>query len=238
MNKSQSCSVRFLSGSMLKLFAVICMLIDHLGAFMSPVCPWMKPTLFTLGSHTINVYYLFRSIGRSAFPLFCFLLAEGYLHTKNRVRYGITLLIGALVSEIPFNLAYSGKMMLRGHQNVFFTLLLGYLGICCYEHFHNRLWLRIVTVVGLFFVAYFLKADYGITGYGIILATYIMRNELLTLGIIGCLVLDLRCFPAYICMALYNGRRGFIKGRALQYAFYAFYPLHLLILYLIRTALL
>lgn len=224
-----------ISGSTLKLIAIISMLIDHIGCFLYPL-DFIQTELFTIGSKQITVYYLLRTIGRTAFPIFCFMIGEGYLHTKNRFRYGLALFIGAIVSEIPYNLVFSGRCYCRAHQNVFITLFLGYIGICCYERFREKRWLQILTVIGLAAVAYIVHCDYSISGYGVILLFYILRMDRLAIGIIGSLILGLRSLPAYILLAFYNGKRGWIKRPVMKYAFYAFYPVHLLVLYILQCA--
>ncbi|NLC03985.1 MAG: TraX protein, partial [Tissierellia bacterium] len=90
----------------LKIIALISMVIDHYGA------------IFQSG---IDIY---RIIGRLAFPIYAFLLVEGYTHTRDVKKYGRRLLIFALVSELPFDLAFYGKLSFT-HQNIFFTLFIG-----------------------------------------------------------------------------------------------------------------
>lgn len=240
MNASQTPAPAILSGSALKLIAVVTMLIDHIAAFLSAQLPVINRELFTfsapfISDHTITLYFIMRSIGRTAFPLFCFLLVEGFLHTKNPVRYGLALFLGALLSEIPFDIVHGA--LPYGRQNVFFTLLLGYIGLCIYERFRDSNLLKAVLLVALFVFAWFFKADYSVTGVAFILLLYVARTELIVIAFVGCVLLQFASFPAYILMALYNGKRGFIKGPVLKYAFYAFYPAHLLLLYLLQQVL-
>lgn len=125
---------KILSGSMLKLIAVLAMLTDHVAAF---VLAYYKPALtpfISIGSHELSLYRLMRIAGRIAFPIFCFLLVEGFLHTSDRRRYGRNLLIFAFISEVPWNLLHSGSLFYSG-QNVFFTLFIGYLGLCVIEKY-------------------------------------------------------------------------------------------------------
>ncbi len=100
-----------LSGSSLKVIAIVSMTIDHLGLYM-------------LGgddpASASVTYHLMRMVGRLAFPIFAFLLVEGYVHTRDIRRYMMNLLVTAIISDIPW-------MLLGGYDshNVMFTLLLG-----------------------------------------------------------------------------------------------------------------
>ena len=112
-----------LSGSTLKLIAIVTMFIDHLGvvAFETQISNYMVP------------YYIMRLIGRLAFPIFCFLLVEGFFHTRDVKKYALRLLVFAFISEIPFDLAFNRQMFYWRHQNVFFTLFIGLLVIALLE---------------------------------------------------------------------------------------------------------
>ena len=224
-----------LSGSALKVIAVVCMLIDHTGKLLyhDPIA------LFTVFGHTVTLYAVMRLIGRIAFPIFAFLIAEGYLHTRNRVRYGAILLLFAVLSEIPWDLNRTGELWNFAKQNVFFTLFLGYLGICAYEGLRSKWVLRAGAMVALLALSYVLHADYSITGFCFILLMYALRDhELLRDAIgVGALSSQWKAALAFLPLALYNGKRGFIRGPVLKYAFYLIYPLHLLALYFIRLKL-
>ncbi len=211
------------------------MLIDHIAVFLLPYTSLRDCVLFNLLGKEIGLIYLMRWIGRIAFPIYAFLITEGYIHTHNKLKYGRNLLLFALISEIPWNYAHTLSLTYR-NQNVFFTLFLGFLGICCFEKFsHNRV-LQIVSVLGLFFVSLFAKLDYGVTGYSLILTMYILRNSKLIMTVASLAITDteLQAFPAMVAVGLYNGKRGFIRSKPLKYAFYIFYPAHLLILGIIR----
>ena len=91
----------------LKLLAVVTMLIDHMGFTLFPHAVWM------------------RAVGRLAFPIFCFLIAEGCAHTHDKKRYAGRLLLFAVLSELPFNLMCSGQWISWNYQNVLWTLLIG-----------------------------------------------------------------------------------------------------------------
>ncbi|MDD3174664.1 MAG: TraX family protein [Herbinix sp.] len=140
VNTEMKTSKRGISGSTLKLIAIFTMLIDHIGAAVIDKVLAAKG-MYNLDASDIQatqtflnnnivlyiVYFIMRLIGRLAFPIFCFLLVEGFLHTRNRQKYAIRLAIFSLVSEIPFDLAIFGKTIDMSHQNVFFTLLIGLL---------------------------------------------------------------------------------------------------------------
>lgn len=118
-----------LSGSTLKLIAIITMLIDHIGAAVIA-----RLLIAGQGSEMLyKIYYAMRAVGRVAFPIFCFLLVEGFFYTGSRKKYALRLFGFALLSEIPFDLAFSGKTLEFGYQNVFFTLLIGLLTIMLFD---------------------------------------------------------------------------------------------------------
>jgi len=162
---------------------------------------------------------------------------EGAWYTRNRLRYGLNLCIFALLSEVPWDLLFYGKWFTFQKQNVFFTLLLGYIAICLYEKFKGRFVLQAGVLAGLFAVAVVLRADYSYAGYVFILLVYALQNHRLVQALVaasGLLPFGIKPVIAYVPLMLYNGKRGFIHGKVLKYAFYAFYPLHMLALFLIR----
>lgn len=228
-------SFRILSGSALKLLAVVSMLIDHLAAFYWYNNPAFHEAWFHIGHKAITLYFILRLIGRIAFPLFAFLIVEGFVHTRSRKRYGLNLAIFALVSEIPWNLVHTGTLLYPG-QNVFFTLLLGFLGLCAIEKYSGNKPYLLGSLLGLLVVSVFLRADYGCSGYGFILLLYVLRENKILQAIIGSCVLGSRWIAglAFIPINMYNGRRGFVQGPIAKYAFYLFYPLHLLVIWLLR----
>ena len=207
-----------LSGSWLKIIAMLSMTIDHLA--------------FYYGCNNPYLYELMRTFGRIAFPTFAFLLAEGFVHTRNRQKYMVSLFVFALVSEIPWLLLNHD-----GSHNVLFTLLAGILGLHTIENSGNR-WVTTVCITLIGLVTIFADTDYSWKGFGLVLVFYMFRGrpDLQTLfgiplmyeyGIIGILM-------AFSVIWLYNGERGFIRGKAWKYAFYAFYPVHLMLIYYFR----
>lgn len=223
-----------LSGSTLKLIAVISMLIDHIAFALL----WdQSPVVIALAGHELTLYELMRKIGRSAFPIFCFLITEGYLHTHDRRKYGRNLLLFALISEIPWNLLHSNTLFYPSH-NVYFTLFFGYLGICVLERSREFPARSALCLVGLLLVSNYFGADYGLKGFALILALYALREQKLPRAAVGCALLGspLASGTAFLFIHFYNGERGFIRGKGLKFAFYAFYPVHLLVLWYVKRA--
>ncbi len=220
-----------MSGSTLKIIAVIAMLIDHTAAatfrFMS------------LTQQQADIYYFMRDIGRMAFPMFCYLCVEGFLHTSDVKKYLTRLGIFALVSEIPYDLAIRGKVLEFGHQNVFFTLFLGVVTIWVVDLIKKRKLPEtgyVVVLISLM-AAWMLKTDYAYTGVLVILVMYLLRKSRILAFLAGCGLLwlfygdgELPALVGTVFVAFYNGTRGW----KLKYLFYAFYPTHLLVLTAVR----
>ena len=214
---------RGLDGFTLKLIAAFAMLCSHI----------YRALLF---SH--KEFLILDLFGRLSFPIFCFLLAEGFCYTKDRNAYLIRLWVFAVVSEIPFNLAFFGRMFAPEAQNVLFTMFTGLLVLWGMEKV-GKMW-RILPILAGMACAYWLHMDYGFYGIWIIVLFGIlqgMKKELLYLqaGSQFCSVLLYGWIQIFSLLSLpliyfYNGSRG----RSWKYFFYLFYPLHLLLLVGIR----
>ena len=226
---------KLLSGSVLKTIALLTMLLDHTSLALLRNINYFTTPFVTVMGFDVTWYQVFRFIGRTAFPLYCFLLIEGYLHTRSREKYGLRLLIFSVISEIPWNLWQNGNFFFS-RQNVFFTLFLGLCAIYIYDNFRNDRKKLVYGLLIVFGLSLILKADYGIMGVGFMLFLFIMRKSRLLSGFIGCCFFanPISVAPAFVLINLYNGKRGFIKGRVLQYAFYIIYPVHMLVLYIIK----
>lgn len=225
-----------LSGSWLKVIAMVSMLIDHTAGQLLRYVEAFNEPLISFGHHHISWYFLMRSAGRLAFPLFAFLLVEGFVHTHSRKHYGRNLLMFALISEIPWNLTHGGHVYGLS-QNVFFTLFIGFLGLCAIEHYREDRFRQAISLLGLFGLSILLLCDYGCAGFSFIVMLYLLRQHPLFRAIVGAGMLSSRWIAglAFIPISMYNGRRGFIQGPFAKYIFYAFYPLHLLALYFIKV---
>lgn len=238
METLQTSKYKCLSGSMLKLIAIITMTIDHTAVafrqdFKAIDIPFVDGPV--LGNE-LTLYWLMRLIGRMAFPIFCFLISEGYQHTRNKPKYALRLLIFAVISEVPYNLFHNGKWMDLGAQNVFFTLFAGLLMIYIYETVKGNL-LKYVILFAITVVSGYTKADYGMAGVLLVFLMYILRSQPVAQALLAYPILNVRtaAVMAFVPINLYNGKRGFIKGPVLKFFFYAFYPLHILILIGIRS---
>lgn len=139
---------RGISGSTLKLIAIITMIIDHTGATIV-----QKMLMINADNGLLfGMYTVMRSIGRISFPIFCFLLVEGYLHTRNVRKYAVRLAIFAIISDIPFDLALHNTPFNFGYQNVYFTLLIGLLTLIGFRTLKEKAevknWLPVTAVLG------------------------------------------------------------------------------------------
>lgn len=223
---------KILSGSALKLIACISMLADHLAKFYFPRFTWANAVWFTIAGKPVSLLQLMLMFGRFAFPIFVFLLVEGFLNTRNRKKYGLSLFFLALLSEIPFNLM-NGNAVLLPKQNVMFTLLLGFLAMCSLEYFKNKPLISFTLLLFMFLISRYMQADYRTAGFVFILLMYGLRKEKIIQCVAAPVLLQMKTmvFLSLLLTCLYNGRRGFIKTPFLKYFFYAFYPLHMLIIY-------
>ncbi len=239
-----------ISGSALKLFAVVTMLIDHIAATV--LMRVLMSILNTGGGYELYdeiymAYQIMRQIGRIAFPIYCFMLVEGLGHTRNKWKYAARLLGFALLSEIPFDLAFKSRVLEFGYQNVFFTLFIGLLTMIILEELGTKnfcqdkpkagRWVRAILTIAVcaagMCLAQLMRTDYGMSGVCCILVMYFLRDRRwleLVAGYIAFVLLlgEIAALPAFLALACYRGRKGF----ECKYFFYGFYPVHLLLLYL------
>ena len=217
-----------LSGSALKVIAMISMVIDHIALYLI--------------EHGTVLYETMRCIGRIAFPVFAFLIAEGFIHTRSRYRYFFTLLGFAVISEIPWFLLNGAD----GTHNVMFTLALGVATLMVLENLLQRsMVLGFLWTLGMAGLAFWLGVDYEWRGIIVIVIFYLFNVYghsfpysrgmqffctfvfMMHYGVIGAVM---GCMVLY----LYNGTRGFVQGSIAKYGFYAFYPVHLFVIHYIN----
>ena len=219
-----------ISADTLKWIAMITMFIDHVGAVVLEYIPQAELPAVTA------TYYVLRYIGRLAFPIYCFLLVEGYHHTSNKMRYLRDLLIFGLISEIPFEICFMSEPG-NGFHNIFWTLALG-LGVMmaldyAKTKYVNATWMNLLIMVVGAYAAETLGCDYGAIGVLLIFILYQTRNDRAKQSIFGgiAMLYEVTGPIAFVLTYFYNGER---KIKKYKYAFYAFYPVHLILLYLIR----
>ena len=147
-----------LSASALKYLALLAMTADHIAVICRPVPG-------------------FRTFGDLAFPLFAFLLVEGFFHTRDRRCYGRRLLLAAVVSEIPYDLAFSGRWMDAQHQNVCLTFFLALVAMELLERYGNGVWEKLVLTAVFCTLTEAAGADGGAWGMGMVLAFYFLCNR-------------------------------------------------------------
>ena len=213
----------------LKAIACVTMLLDHIGAMFMPG-------------------YTLRIIGRIAFPIFCFLMAEGAYYTKNPRKYALRLAIGMLLSELPFDYAFRFGPTWNS-QSVMVTLLIGFVAVEAIQSTSVGILKLLITAAG-FALADYANTDYG--GYGVLLvilfsqtrgqwwfqtvlvAMFAWMTPSFAISVFGLRIpIEMFAVLAMIPIGLYSGRK-LTTSKAAQWAFYLFYPLHLTVLVLIR----
>ena len=210
-----------MSAFWLKVIAAAAMLTDHIGALFFPQTA------------------VLRIAGRLAFPIYAFLAAEGAAKTRHPCRYLARLGAFALLSELPFRLAFSISLNKPALLNVLFTLFAG--AACCMVCSVQKALPSFCFILSAAAAAQLSGSDYGAYGVLCIVCFYLLRREKAGQGIVFALLTAFNSIlvPAPLqafavlglapC-ALYSGERG----RDLRWLFYAFYPAHLLLLWAVR----
>jgi len=236
------------SSMSLHIMAMVFMLCDHLWGTIVPGNDWLT------------------CIGRIAFPIFAFMLVEGYFHTKNLKKYASRLLLFAALSEIPFDLAMGSRVFYPIHQNVLWSFLIS-LGLIHWNEKvkqTGKIWLRGlvggITVLLGYVAGLATMVDFYHAGILTVLVFYFFRGKkwwsylgqflclwYINVEMLGGFAYELQIFGkpqfivrqgfallALIPIWLYRGKQGY-HSKWLQYVYYGFYPLHLLILGLIKV---
>ena len=201
----------------LKMIAVAAMLIDHVGAVLLPQ------------------FEILRIIGRLAFPIYAYTLVQGFQYTRNLKKYLLRLGALALISEIPFDLAFFRTIFEPGHQNVFFTLFLGILMLALMTGTSSKV-KQMLCVLGIMVLSELLCTDYSSMGILMIFWFYQNRNQNV-MQYIGITVINVflmggtQMYAALALIPIYFHNRK--EGPKSKLFFYGFYPIHLIGLYLI-----
>ncbi len=211
----------------LKIIAMASMFLDHFSSVFD---------------YFFETPYL-RIIGRLAFPIFAYFIAEGCRRTKNVNRYILRLALFALISEPFFDVAFFNSPFVpafgifeHGSQNVFITLAAGAIAIQAYERFKHNSGL---IIAGIALLCEFLHTDYGAMGVAAIVLCYLFKTQRNRLLALSGIMLLLYYSPSLtgllylsgaglgvLLLSFYNNRRGY----NMKWLLYAFYPLHLLVL--------
>lgn len=226
----------------LHIMAMIFMLCDHLWGTIVQGNDWLT------------------CIGRLTFPIYAFMIVEGYFHTSNLKKYVKRLFLFAVISEIPFNLVMGSRLFFPIHQNVLWSFLIS-IGLIYWNEKVKvkQIWKRILVILATLGIAYIggiiTFVDYYNAGILMVLTFYFFRGnkwwnylgQLLCMWYINCEVLggfgyEINLFGdthfitrqgfalfALIPIWLYKGKQGY-HSKKLQYIYYVFYPLHLLVL--------
>lgn len=222
--------IRILSGAQLKYIAFLSMLIDHVNKAL------IYPNLN--GGILLHISDLFDILGRIAFPLFAFFIVEGYFKTRNRKKYLLNLLIFGVISEVPFDMFTSATFFNPRFNNVMFSLALCLITIWIIDVLKTKmpriLWyfISLIIVAVMCLVAMFLAVDYDYHAIIIVYLLYVLYNKPVLSVILGYLsiIKELWAFLGFGFILMYNGERG-KQSKILNYCFY---PVHLLILGLLR----
>lgn len=250
-----------LTGAVLKNIACFTMFTDHFFAILVLNYMSLHPVNGAWDPQLEKVYRMGRAVGRISFVLFAFLIVEGFVYTRSRARYLLRLFLFALLSEIPFDLAFSGKVADWSSQNIYWTLFLGVLMLTLWEYFgqYRGLWFRAARFAVLFLscaAAFRFSVDYRFMGILLIFVLYETRGASLAVRFLSAGFVMffgtwgancVRYSESYTAVYLLRfslremyGLFAFMlipfyngeRGRQLPKSFYyGFYPVHLLILY-------
>ena len=225
------------NGAQLKYMAFLSMLLDHVNnSMITPYLDGKGPLL-----HVSNLLSI---LGRVAFPLFMFFLVEGFFKTRSRKKYLVNLLIFGILSEVPFDLFTSRELFNKNWNNMMFTLALSLATIWIVDEMKGRLakkskalWYgaSVLVVVAMCAVAMFFSLDYDYHAIIVAYLFYLFYEKPLYGAALGYLsiIKELYSVLGFAATLTYNGERG----KQYKWLNYAFYPVHLLILGLLRVAL-
>lgn len=230
---------KILTANKIKTIAIIVMFLDHFASVFLP--------------HTNLISLIFRLLGRTAAPVFCFFIAEGYHYTSNLKKYIARLFIFAAVSHLPYNLAF-GFSFFRA-TSVIWPLAIGLAALAAIKSEKIHFILKPVILAACCLIAYPFRANWHfiavlwIVVFGVFHGNFKRQIAgFLTVGVV-CHIIpslirfgffheaypqwhQLGIFLAVPLLAMYNGKPG-KKSLAMKWLFYVFYPAHLILLYLL-----
>jgi hypothetical protein len=229
-----------MSAFVIKIIAVTAMLLDHVQVVF--------PDTFPIG---------FRFVGRLAFPLFAYLIAESFRYTRSSTKFLTRLLLFAVISEPFFRYTFASVLDIKtfgyvSFSNIFFTLFLGGVTVAAYKHFYEKHNLYCIAAVsGCLFLGAFLGVDYGWVGVLFVFCMYAVekKHTRLTVMAVMCLLIWFPVFAfiligrpdlfenIYYPMILFTlfsvpiaALYNGKRGYQMKWVFYIFYPLHIAVL--------
>lgn len=233
-NNGKLDKLRIFSGAQLKYIAFLSMLADHVNKAL--IYPFLS------GEGILQrISDAFDILGRIAFPLFAFFLVEGFFKTGNRKKYLASLLIFGIISEIPFDMALSGVFFEPNSNNIMFTLALMLITIWTIDILKEKMqnmskyiWYPVsFVIVGIMCIISMVTGlDYEYHAIMIGYLFYIFYNKRVFAIFLGYLAIfkEVWSLLGFSLILTYNGKRG--KQNKLFN--YCFYPVHLLILGILR----
>lgn len=229
----------------LKMFACIVMLIQTIGIAV------IEKGLIHLDQYTqeslnqamsqnsrlmtlAGIGSIMQLIGGMAISVFAFLLVEGFHNTSDYKKYLITMIITALVSEIPYDLAIRGKIWDFSSQNAMITMCICLIMLKCMELFSDSSGFAgsmvkiLIMIAAIVWVSIF-RAEYGLCMVLLVTVFYVFDTRNVLKIVLGCIIslMYVTGPVAFYGIWCYNGVR---KDRINKYVYYAFYPVHLLVL--------
>ena len=205
-----------MSSFSLKIIAIIAMTLDHWNVILGG-----------------SIYM--RMLGRLSFPIFSFLIGEGYRHTKNKEKYFVKIFLYSLLLQIPLYFLYSKEENL----NIFFTLASGILLLSIFENNRMNNLIKYFCALILLIISEYLKFDYGSYGIISIFIFYKFKEKKMLISFLFLLVnivyivsgkiFSIQIFSLFslIFIFKYNGK----EGKKNKQFFYLYYPIHILLLY-------
>ena len=230
-----------ITADILKWIALVTMTLDHAAeCVIRGFVASQGALLSQQGFQIIDAAYTaMRHLGRMAFPLFAFLLVEGFYRTRSRLKYIGRVFLTALVSEVPFDLMLYGKAVAWESQNTLFTLAIGLLVLQAMAYLedscHYARWIILAFQAAVCgagaLLAYICKTDYSYKGIALVIVFYLFYYYRTSAAVAGFCTFcwEPWSFPAFLMIPFYNGERRH-RGK---FFFYLYYPVHLLVLYLV-----
>lgn len=233
MKKLKQIQEKFqINGAVLKYIAFVSMFIDHFNkAIITPLLNYQQPLVF--------ISSLFDIIGRIAFPIFAFMIVEGFYKTKSRWKYLRNLLVFAVISEIPYDMFQSKVFVNNRSQNIMWALALGLFTLIIVDNLKEKIknkyiWILVSIIIVAInaIIATLLSFDYDYYSIIIIFILYIFYDKRLVGSLLSYLVIikEIYAILGFAIINLYNGE----KGKQNKLFNYLFYPVHLFILGICR----